>query len=348
MKKRILAMVLGVVLVMSMAACGSKDSSKGTEGDTAATETEATEEESTPTDDGSSDAKAAGDINVTMILKATAAEYWQYMIAGAKAAGDDLGIKVDVIGPTSESEIGQQVTQIEEQISAGVDALIIAPCEENAIIGACEPYVDQLPILMVDSDANLSGKKAFIGTGNANAAKLGGEYIAKEIGEGGKVVLIGGQQGEATSTQRLEGFTTGLEEGGVEILETQYGNNTADKAMAVMEDLLTKYPGEIQAVLCINDDMAIGVQQACQNTGVEGIKIVGFNGDEGAVDLILNDQISASVAQQPYAMAYQAIEQAYKAIQGETIEERQEVDSQLITKENAQEYLDKQAEMLGK
>ena len=352
MKKRILAMVLGVTMGLSLMACGSSSGDGDSSGsDNAAADTETTDDTATADDTASSEegsAKAAGDTQITMILKATTAEYWQYMIAGAKAAGTDLGISVDVIGPTSESEIQQQVTQIEEQISAGVDALVIAPCEENAIIGACEPYTDKLPILMVDSDANLNGKKAFIGTGNVNAAKIGGEYIAKELGEGGKAVLIGGQQGESTSTQRLQGFEEGLKAGGVEVLETQYGNNTADKAMAVMEDLLTKYPGEIQAVLCINDDEAIGVQQACQNAGVEGIKIIGFNGDKGAVEMILNDQITGSVAQQPYAMAYQAIEQAYKCIQGETIEEHQEVDAQLITKENAQEYLDDQAAMLAK
>lgn len=335
MKKRILAILLGTVLAMSVVGCGSSDSKEsGDDGAAASSE------------EGEESGEGSGDTQITMILKATTAEYWQYMIAGAEAAGEDLGVNVDVIGPTAESEIQQQVTQIEEQISAGVDALVIAPCEENAVIGACQSYTEQLPILMVDSDANLEGKKAFIGTGNKNAAKLGGEYVAEMLSDGGKAVLIGGQQGETTTTQRLEGFEEGLKAGGIEVLETQYGNNTADKAMAVMEDMLTKYPDEIDAVLCINDDMAIGVQQACQNSGVEGISIVGFNGDKGAVDMILNDQISGSVAQQPYEMAYQAIEQAYKCVQGESIEEHQEVDAQLITKENAQQYLDGQAEML--
>lgn len=344
MKKRILALLLGAVMVTSMAACGSSKTEEPKEEDGAAV----TEE--TPAEEAGDDtvAKADGDISITMILKATTAEYWQYMIAGAKAAGDELGINVDVIGPTSESEIQQQVTQIEEQIAAGVDALIVAPCEENAVIGACEPYVDQLPILMVDSDAGLTGKKAFIGTGNVNAGTLGGEYMAEVLGEGKKVVLIGGQQGEGTSTQRLEGFEAGVTSGGVEVLEAQYGLNTADKAMAVVEDLLTKYPGEIDGILCINDDMAQGAEQACKTAGVEGVKILGFNGDASAVDLIIAGDLEATVAQQPYLMAHQAIEQAYKAIQGETIEEHQDVPAEVISADNAQAYLDKNAEMLGK
>jgi ribose transport system substrate-binding protein len=118
--------------------------------------------------------------------------------------------------------------------------------------------------------------------------------------------------------------------------------------MAVMENVLTKYQDEIDAVLCINDDEAIGVQQACENAGFKDIVIVGFNGDAGAVELIKEGKIAASVAQQPYNMAYQAIEQAYKSIIGETIEKHQEVDAQLVTAENADEYLENQKAMLGK
>lgn len=60
------------------------------------------------------------------------------------------------------------------------------------------------------------------------------------------------------------------------------------------------------------------------------------------------EKIAASAAQQPYVMAYQAIEQAYKCLEGETIEENQEVPAQLVTNETAAEYLDNQKTMLGK
>lgn len=82
MKKRILALLLGAVMVTSMAACGSSNNESSTSDDTAAAEETQTEEAGEAT---GTETKADSDINITMILKATTAEYWQYMIAGAKA-----------------------------------------------------------------------------------------------------------------------------------------------------------------------------------------------------------------------------------------------------------------------
>lgn len=320
MKKKLLACLLAGLLILAVVGCGQ---SGGTE----------------PASGGGGEAATGEDIEVAVIFKALNAEYWNTMQAGCDAAAAELGVKVTVLGPNAESEIAQQVTMIEEQLAAGVDAIVVAPCEENAVIGALSPSVGKLPIIAVDSNFALEGKDAFIGTGNIPAAKLGGVYAAQTIGQGGKAILIGGQQGEATSADRLEGFKQGLEENGCTVLETQYGKNTADGAMAVMEDMLTKYQGEINAVLAMNDDMIQGCLNAIQNAGVEGITLVGFNGDAGAVQLISDGKINATVAQQPYEMGYQAVQEAVKAVKGETIQENQEVAAILITNENAGDFL---------
>lgn len=332
--RKLLATLLAGVLTLSLAACGSGTTAQQ-EPDNAGAAAE----------NGSEQTTSGGDISIAVIFKTLSAEYWKTMEAGARKAAEELGINVTVLGPNAESEIVQQVTQIEEQLSAGVDAIVVAPCEENAVIGALSPAIGQIPVLLVDTDAALEGKTAFIGTGNENAAKLGGEYAASVIGTGGKAILIGGQQGEVTSAQRLAGFRKGLEENGVVVLEEQFGNNTADRAMAVMEDLLTKYPGEIDAVLAMNDDMAIGVQQACENSGVTGICIVGFNADAGALQLIQQGKIAATVAQQPYLMGYQCVKEAYNAAIGETIENHQDVPAELVNGETVEAYLAKQTDL---
>lgn len=322
MKKKLLATMMAGIMAVTMFGCGSSGGTSG--GDTSGS---------------AANGGGSSDIELAVVFKALNAEYWTTMKAGCEAAAKDLGVSVTVLGPNSESEIAQQVTMIEEQLSAGVDAIAVAPCDESSVIGALQDSVGKLPILAVDTDFALDGKTAFIGTSNEDAAKLGGEFAAKKIGEGGKAILIGGQQGEGTSTARLKGFQEGLEENGCTVLETQYGKNTADGAMAVMEDMLTKYQGEIGAVLAMNDDMIQGCQQAIKNAGVTGITLVGFNGDSSCVELIADGQIDATVAQQPYDIGYSCVEQMVKAVKGETIEENQSVDAVLITKDNASEYL---------
>ncbi len=337
MQKRKLAMVFLLIgsLILTLVACQSSPqapSQASSQASSAAPAESKSQGEAAP---------SAEDVHIAVIFKTLSSEYWKTMESGSQKAAEELGIKVTILGPNAESEIAQQVTQIEEQLSAGVDAIVVAPCEENAVIGALTPAVGKIPVLLVDSNANLEGKTAFIGTGNEAAAKLGGEYAAKLIGQGGKAILIGGQQGEMTSSQRLSGFRKGLEENGAVVLEEQYGNNTADKAMAVMEDLLTKYPDEIDAVLSMNDDMAIGVQQACANAGIDDIVIVGFDANQSALQLVKEGKLAATVAQQPYLMGYQAVQEAYKAVKGEHVEPYQEIAASLVTIENVDEYLKK-------
>lgn len=327
MKKKILAVLLAGVMVFGMAACAPKEAK------------EDAKTEDTKKDEG--DKK-----HIAVVLKTLSSEYWNYVKAGCDAAAKELNVDVTVIGPNAESEIAQQVTMLEEQIGQDVDAIVCAPNDSSSAAAALQPAIGKIPVLFVDTDAELEGKTAFVGTGNEEAAQIGGDYIAEKLGKGGKAVIIYGQEGEATSSARAAGYKKGLEAGGIEILAEQSGNNTTDGALATMEDLLTRFPDEIKAVLCHNDDTALGALQACQSAGVKGVSIIGFDGNKTALDSILAGDIEGTVAQQPYMMGYAAVENALKAANGEKVDEVIKVDAKLILKDNAQEHLDSLADML--
>lgn len=283
---------------------------------------------------------------IAVVLKTLSSEYWNYVKSGCDAAAKDLGITVTVIGPGAESDISGQVAMIDEQLAQDIAAIVVAPNDGDAAAAALSKA--NVPVLFVDTDANFSNKASFVGTSNEDAAAIGGKYIADKLGMDAKVVIIYGQEGENTSNMRMTGYERALTEAGVEVLAKQSGQNTTDGAMATMEDLLNRFPGEINAVLCHNDDTAIGAMQACEQAGVEGVKIIGFDGNVSAVELVLAGKLEGSVAQQPYMMGYTAVEAALKAARGETIEPIIYVDAKLITMENGQEYLDGLAAMLGK
>src|SRR6476646_1868060 len=79
---------------------------------------------------------AAAGKKVDVIIKASDSSFWQTMLAGAKKAGGDYGIKVGLFGPTSETDINQQVQLIENSISRGVDAIVLASNSSNALNSA--------------------------------------------------------------------------------------------------------------------------------------------------------------------------------------------------------------------
>ena len=309
--KKFFALLLALVMSLSLVACGG--------GDTA---NEDTSTDDTATEENGGDTATASDVEIAVVLKTLASEYWGYVKAGCDAAAADLGVTVNVVGPGAESEIEQQVSMIEQQIGAGCDAIIVAPNDAGAASGALASAIGSIPVLSVDTNVGIEGQTSFVGTSNVDAAKEGGLWAAEQAGEGANAVIIYGQEGDNTSNMRREGYQAACDEAGVTVLDALSGQNTTDGATKTMEDLLNAYPDQIDIVLCHNDDTAIGAMNACKSAGVDDMIIVGFDGNASAVDLILaGEMVKATVAQQPYEMGYQAVEAALKAINGETVEE---------------------------
>lgn len=334
--KKFFALLLALVMSLSLVACGGDDAAEEPAGGDDAANEEA------------AGGETASDVNISVVLKTLSSEYWGYVEAGCNAAAADLGVNVTVVGPGAESEIEQQVSMIEQQIGAGCDAIIVAPNDAGAASGALSSAIGTIPVLSVDTNVGIDGQTTFVGTSNVDAAKEGGLWAAEQAGEGANAVIIYGQEGDNTSNMRREGYQKACDEAGVEVLATLSGQNTTDGATKTMEDMLSAHPGEIDIVLCHNDDTAIGAMNACKSAGIEDMIIVGFDGNASAVDLILaGEMIKATVAQQPYEMGYQAVEAALAAINGETVEEVINAPVTVVTAENGQEYLDSLAAMQG-
>lgn len=326
--KKVLALILALVMSLSLVACGGKTEEKPAE-KPAETETPA----ETP---------AADDIEIAVVLKTLASEYWGYVKNGCDAAAKELGVKVTVVGPGAESEIEQQVAMIEQQIGAGVDAIVCAPNDAGAAANALQAALDQgIPVLSVDTNVGIAGQTSFVGTMNDEAAYQGGIWAIDTLGTDIKAVIIYGQEGDNTSNLRRSGYEKACQEKGVEVLSALSGQNTTDGATKTMEDMISSFGDQIDVVFCHNDDTAVGAMNACKNAGLTDVTIVGFDGNKSAVELIMaGEPVKATVAQQPYAMGYEVVKAALAAIKGETVEEVISAPVKVVTAENAQEYLD--------
>lgn len=321
-KKRLLALLMAGAMAVSMTACGGS-------GDNAA--------------DGSGAASgsgaAGGDKEFTIVVKSLADQYWVLLKAGAEAKAAELGVKVNVIGPNAESEVQQQVDMIQNAIGAGVDGLAIAPSSPDTVLPVLEQADSAgIPVIAVDTDLpNYENKKSFIGTGNEAAGKQGGEYAATLVSESAKAIILRGRAGDTTHDDREKGFKEGLEAAGIEVLEVRDCMSEAEKAMNAMQDLMNRYE-QIDVVCTTADSMAQGAQRAIENAGAD-IPVVGFDGTIPVAELIAEGSvIKGSVAQSPYDMGQLAVENLLKLVNGETIEERIDSGTQMVTPDNAADF----------
>ncbi len=331
MKKRLLAMLMTGAMVASLAACGSSstsgsDSQGDAQGDTAST---------------------GSGCSVDVILKTTASEYWSYVKAGAEAyAKDNSDVKVEVKGATSETAYDEQQNMIETDLNSGAyDAFVIAPLQADLVKTLISGKTD--PIIAVDTNIDAPEVLSFVGTGNEDAAAMGGKEAVKAAQDAGwsevKAIAISGVQGDGTATARLTGYEKGVTEAGGEFLtdEIQYADAVADKAATSMEAIMQNHPEGIAIIVCNNDDMAMAAARAAKgNDAYKNTIFVGFDGIQSACNAILAGEETMSVAQEAYDMGYKAVDAAVKALNDETLEKFIDSGCSVVTKDNAQERLD--------
>lgn len=321
--KKVIALLMIVMMLVSLSACG------GTSEETPTTDSET-----------SSEMTADSDVKIGVVLKTLSSEYWSYVAAGVESAEEDLGVTVDLQGPASETAYDEQNNMIETMLSSSdLDAMVISPLQPDSVVSVIGETA--VPILFVDTDASYDKKVSYIGTGNYDAAYLGGEYAAKEAGEGAKAVVIGGVKGNTSSDEREAGYTDALEANGVEVTAVEYAEGLADKATTIMENFLSRFNNDIDIVVCNNDEIASGASRAANQAGVEDITIVGFDGIQAGVNNVIGGTVSASVAQSPFEMGYQAVEAAVKVAKEEEVEEVIDTGATVVNSENAQAYLEK-------
>lgn len=332
MKKRLLAMLMTGAMVASLAACGGGSTTGG---------------DSQTSDNKGGDTASGSGCSVDVILKTTASEYWSYVKAGAEAyAKDNSDVKVEVKGATSETAYDEQQNMIETDLNSGAyDAFVIAPLQADLVKTLIAGKSD--PIIAVDTNIDAPEVLSFVGTGNEDAAALGGKEAVKAAQDAGwdkvQAIAISGVQGDGTATARLTGYEKGITEAGGEFLkdEIQYADAVADKAATSMEAIMQNHPEGVAIIVCNNDDMAMAAARAAKGNAAYAKTIfVGFDGIQSACNAILAGEETMSVAQEAYDMGYKAVEAAVKAVNGETLDKFIDSGCSVVTKDKAQERLD--------
>ncbi|MEK6454397.1 sugar ABC transporter substrate-binding protein [Caldifermentibacillus hisashii] len=289
----------------------------------------------TETNNGSK-SKNKSEVNISVVLKTLSSPYWKYVEAGAKDAGKKLGVNVTVVGPPSESEVMQQVNMIEDQLSQAPDGIAVAPIQAATVISALSGK--DLPMLTVDTDSDFEGKLTYIGSDNHSAGKTAAELLIKKLNKGDKVAMINGALGNPAMDERAKGAKETFKAAGIEVVAEQAADSDKAKAMSVMENILQTH-SDIKAVYAGNDDMAIGALRAIKAAGLD-IMVVGTDGTEEAVKSIIEGGLYGTIAQKPYDMGYLAVENLLKAINGEKIKPRIDSGLDIVTSENAEEFLE--------
>lgn len=268
-------------------------------------------------------ANAADKPVVGLIMKSLANEFFQNMLKGAEAHQQKRGdYELVAVGMQNETDFESQINAVENFITQGVDAIVVAPADSRAMVRPLKKAMEA-GIVVVNFDVALDeeAKKqqgielAFVGPDNRGGAKLAGDALGKKLGEGAKVVIVEGNPGADNATQRRLGFEDSVAEYKLNLLDSRTAHWETEEANSVFSTMLTAHP-DIQGVMAANDSMAIGVVKALESAGRTDIQVVGFDNIPAVEPMIKDGRMLATVDQFGTEMAANAIDMALGVVAG--------------------------------
>jgi ribose transport system substrate-binding protein len=233
----------------------------------------------------------------------------------------------------------KQAAMVEDCIARKPSVIAVNAVDPAAVVPVLKKAHDAgIPVIMQNADTNDAGHaytRTFVGSASYEQGYAVGQMIAKATGGKGNMVIITGKPGQFDVVQRTSGLKAALADAkaDIKILAEEPADWSKDKALTVMQDLLTRYP-KIDIVFGQDDPMALGALQAIKASGTEGIKVFGVNGNKDACNAIKAGDMYGTAMQLSYMVGVYTVRAAYDIVKGRQVPARILAPTAPVTPEN--------------
>jgi ribose transport system substrate-binding protein len=254
-------------------------------------------------------------VTIALVPGLTADGFYVTMHHGAQAAAKAVGAELIYQG-AAEWNVSLQVPVLDAVIAKKPDAIMIAPTDKVQLVAPLKKAHDAgIPIVCVDTfigtgvfqtgSGDADFPIAYVASDNVLGGRMAARALAKAINEKGKVYVSNVKPGVSTTDQREEGFKDEMKKySGVEVLETQFNDDDANKAAAQVQAVFGRVP-DLAGVFGANLFSASGTANGVTQAGQAGkIKIAGFDAPESMVAQLKDGTFTLTIAQHPAEIGY--------------------------------------------
>ncbi|MCQ9388180.1 ABC transporter substrate-binding protein [Brevibacterium sp. 50QC2O2] len=274
---------------------------------------------------GSSDGGTGGDDakgkTVAIVSKGYQHQFWQAVKKGAEDKGKELGVNVTFEGPDKETNVDQQVTQLQGALDKQPAALGIAALDSKAVI----PLLDQakssnIPVIAFDSGVDSDIPVTTVATDNKAAAAEVAKHLAEAIDHKGKIAVVTHSETAVTGIDRRDGFVEYMKENepNIEIVAQQNADGDQAKSADTTKAIIQSNP-DLVGIYGTNEGAAVGVLQGVKELGDKKVKVVGFDSTKTQMDAIRGGTELGAVTQDPISIGAQTVQAAVDAIEGKDL-----------------------------
>ncbi|MEA3537041.1 sugar ABC transporter substrate-binding protein [Rhizobium sp. CC-YZS058] len=251
----------------------------------------------------------------------------------------------------AQNDVGKQLSQVQNFVAAGVDAIVVNPVDTDATVAISQAaaaagiplvYVNRQPV-NVDE---LPEKQAFVASDEKQSGTLQTNEVCRLLKAAGKteaniVVMMGelSNQAARVRTQDIKDVIATPDCSFIKIVEEQ----TANWSRTQGADLMTNWLSagiQFDAVIANNDEMAIGAIQSLKGSGraMDDVIVAGIDATQDALAAVAAGDLDVTVFQNAAGQGSGAVDAALKLARGEPVEKKVYVPFELVTPANLKNY----------
>ena len=247
---------------------------------------------------------------------------------------------------SSEGDVDTQISQIEDMIVRGVDALLLIPVSPEAIAPAVEMAADAgIAVVIFASEINTDAHVTKLLADQRAFGRAQGDFLMEELNCEGNIIVLNGVTGISTSDQRRAGLQDAIEacpDGGarINILAEEDAAWAYDQGKLAVERMLAAFP-DIDGVWSQGGAMTQGAIDAFEAAGRPLVPMTGEdnNGFMLAWQARIPDGFRAMAASEPTWQSRVALQAALRILQGIPVSSYYQLQVPTIYEDEVDQYV---------
>jgi len=230
----------------------------------------------------------------------------------------------------------KQLADMENLVVQAVDAIIVVPIDEKAILPAIRAAnAQKIPVVAITRIPGAEVLTTIAANGDYANGKASGELLVKATGGKGKVAMIGIPYSLWRIDERERGFEDAITGTELEVVSRQSGLDQA-KVQDTVSGILIAHP-DLAGIWCAFSNQLVGAADALRSAGRRNVVITGIDADEAIIERIRKGWITGAAAQFPREQGRLAADAVIAWLEGREVPAEFEVPVGLVTTENADE-----------
>jgi ABC-type sugar transport system substrate-binding protein len=278
------------------------------------------------------------DDNFLTVLRNSMAEY----------AKTQPGVTLQI--EDAKDDVSKQLSQVQNFIANGVDAIIVNPVDTSATAAITKAAADAgVPLVYVNREPidvdKLGPKAAFVASNEAESGTLETKQICKLLGGKGNILVIEGVLSNQSAVQRTKDVHEVISTpdcSGIKVVAEQTANYDRTQGQNLMTNWLSKGM-KFDAVVSNNDEMAIGALQAMKSAGLDTKKAIvgGIDATQDALASMKSGDLKVTVFQDAAGQGKGAVDAALALAKGKPVDKKVYIPFQLVTPANMDQFMKK-------